>query len=268
MEIQAGSREPSIFAVAAPGVDTLGYALLARHIGAEQPFYKLQAYAPMSSLLPYTIEELRAMAREYIGAMRTIQPEGPYFLIGACGGVHIAEQMVLELEADERDVGLLAIIDTWVLQNRQIRLLARFDYFYHRLRYLSQMPLPVQLSSYRAGVVRRLRRLVRRETEPPSPWIKAFWPGKDFRPRQFQAKILLFKRPRQPYFHVKDLEMGWGGRSTGGVEICQIDAAHEEMLREPTVRTIAEKLRDTLHRLKGPSSEDTRLGGDAITIVA
>jgi thioesterase domain-containing protein len=268
MEIQAGSREPSIFAVAAPGVDTLGYALLARHIGAEQPFYKLQAYTPMSSLLPYTIEELRTMARQYIGAMRAIQPEGPYFLIGACGGVHIAEQMVLELEADGRDVGLLALIDTWVLQNRQIRWLARFDYFYHRLRYLSQMPLPAQISFHRAWVANHLRRLVRRETEPPNPWIKAFWPGKDFRPRQFQARILLFKRPKQPYFYVKDPEMGWGARSTGGVEICLIDAPHEEMLREPAVRTIAEKLRDTLYRLTGRSSEDTRLGGEAITIVA
>jgi thioesterase domain-containing protein len=268
MEIQGGSREPPIFAVAAPGVDTLGYALLARHIGAEQPFYKLQAYAPMSSLLPYTIEELRTMAREYIGAMRAIQPEGPYFLIGACGGVHIAEQMVLELEADGRDVGLLVLIDTWVLQNRQIRWLARIDYFYRRLRYLSQMPLPAQLSSYRAGIAKHLRRLVGRETEPPSPWVKAYWPGKDFRPWQFQARILLFRRPRQPYFYVKDPEMGWGARSTGGVEICLVDAAHEEMLREPAVRIIAEKLRETLPCLKGRNSENTRIGGNAITIVA
>ena len=208
------------------------------------------------------------MALEYIEAMRAMQPEGPYFLLGACGGVHIAEQMVLELEADEREVGLLALIDTWVLQNRQIRWLARFDYFYHRLRYLSQMPLQVQLSSYRAAVAKRLRRLVRRETEPPSPWIKAYWPGEDFCPRQFKARILLFKRPKQPYFYVKDPEMGWGARSTGGVEICLVDAAHEEMLREPAVRAIAEKLRDTLHRLKGRSREDSRLGGDAITIVA
>jgi len=268
MQIQAGSREPSVFAVAAPGVDTLGYALLARHIGSEQPFYKLQAYAPTSSLLPYTIGELKTMAHEYIGAMRAIRPEGPYFLIAACGGVHIAEQMVLELEADGRDVGLLALIDTWVLQNRQIRWLARIDYFYHRFQYLSQLSLPAQLSSYRAGIAKRLRRLVRRETEPPSPWVKAFWPGKDFHPRQFQARILLFKRPRQPYFYVKDREMGWGARSKGGVEICLINAAHEEMLREPAVRTIAEKLRDTLRHLKGRSPEGARPGGDAITIVA
>jgi thioesterase domain-containing protein len=267
MEIQAGSREPPIFAVAEPGVDTLGYALLARHIGVEQPLYKLQAYAPMSSLLPYTIEEMRTLAREYIGAMRAIQPEGPYFLIGACGGVHIAEQMVLELEADGRDVGFLALIDTWVLQNCQIRWLASFDYFYQRFRYRSQLPLTAQLSSYRAVVAKLLRRLVRRGTEPPSPWVKTYWPGKDFRPRQFRAKILLFKRPRQPYFYVKDCEMGWGARSTAGVEICQVDAAHEEMLREPAVRTIAEKLRDTLNRLKGRGSEDIRLGGEAITIV-
>jgi thioesterase domain-containing protein len=267
MELQAGSREPPIFAVTEPGVDTLGYGLLARHLGVEQPFYKLQAYALMSALVPYTAEELRTMAREYIGAMRAIQPEGPYFLIGACSGVHIAEQMVLELEADGRDVGLLALIDTWVLQNRHIRWLAQIDYYYQRLRSFSQMPLTAQLSTYRALVANHLRRLVRRETGPPSPWIKAFWPGKDFRPKQFRARILLFKRPRQPYYCVKDREMGWGARSTGGVEICLVDAGHAEMLREPAVRIIAEKLRDTLHHVKGRGSEDTRLGREAITIV-
>jgi thioesterase domain-containing protein len=268
MEIQKGNQEPPIFAVAAPGVDTLGYALLARHIGLEQAFYKLQAYAPMSSLLPYTTEELRAFAREYIGAMLAVQPEGPYFLIGECHGVHIAEQMVFELEARGRDVKLLAILDTWVLHNSQIRWLARFESFSRRLRYLSQMSLAAQLSHSQAVVARYFRRLVRGESAPPSPWDRAFWPGKNFRPRQFRAKVLLFKRPRQPYYYVRDREMGWGMRSTSGVEICLVDAAHAQMLREPAVRTIAEKLRDTLNRHKSRSSEHTYLGGEAITFVA
>ena len=103
--------------------------LLARHMGAEQPFYKLQAHAPACPIVPFSIEELRTIAREYIAAMRVIQPKGPYFLVGMCNGVHIAEQMVLDLEAQGHEVGFLGIIDTFVLQYSDVRWLARLESF-------------------------------------------------------------------------------------------------------------------------------------------
>ena len=44
VEFQAGNGGSlPFFAVAAPGVRSLGYAILARHLGENQPFYKLQA---------------------------------------------------------------------------------------------------------------------------------------------------------------------------------------------------------------------------------
>ncbi len=52
------------------------------------------------------------MAREYVAAMRAVHPKGPYFLVGMCYGVHIAEQMVLELESQGHEVGFLGVIDT------------------------------------------------------------------------------------------------------------------------------------------------------------
>ena len=61
--------------------------------------------------------------------MRVIQPKGPYFLVGMCNGVHIAEQMVLDLEAQGHEVGFFGIIDTFVLQYSDIRWLARLESF-------------------------------------------------------------------------------------------------------------------------------------------
>ena len=252
MEIQAGNREFPFFAVAEAGVDTLGYVLLARHMGAEQSFYKLQSNAPVYFIGPRTIDELRTLAREYIGAMQAIQPKGPYFVGGMCRGAHIAEQIVLELEAHGHEVGLLVIIDTFVLQKSDIRWLARLHAFYERHRFVLGMPASTQFALYRQAVKMRLRQLLLHEK------AQAVWPGRDFQPKQFRAPVLLFRAPKQPYYIVIDPEMGWGARSLGGVKTCIVKQAHMEMLREPAVSMIAQRLRDAMHEsieatLRSPS---------------
>jgi amino acid adenylation domain-containing protein len=255
MEIKAGSAGPLFFVIAPPGFDTLGYAVLARHMGAEHPVYKIQDSALVNELW-YSTQELRRMALEYIAAMRTVQPEGPYYLGALCGGVWIAEQMVLELEAQGQEVGLLVIIDTWVLENSQIRWLARLDSHYRHLRSVAHMPLSAQFMFYRDAVAKRARSVVQRTPVLPLPWEQAVWPSKDFRPPHFRAPILLFKSPKQPYFYVRDPEMGWGGRSMASVEVISIDASHEEMLREPHVHIIGVEIAEALRRISGGVPRD------------
>jgi thioesterase domain-containing protein len=251
MELNTGTQQFPLFTIVQSGVDALGYALMARHLGPEQTLYKLQAHTPFCHIVPFTIEEFRTIAREYIAAMRAIQPKGPYFLVGTCNGVHIAEQMVLELEAQGQEVGFFGIIDTFVLQHSDIPWLAYLESSRIRRRYVSQLPLMAQVTHYKQAAKNRLHRIVSRETEPFSPWVKAFWPGKEFQPKQFRAPVILFKRLKQPYFKVKDHEMGWGSRSLSGTEVRIINVqAHEEMLREPAVQMIAEQLKEALRRVE------------------
>ncbi|HEX7893580.1 MAG TPA: amino acid adenylation domain-containing protein, partial [Terriglobales bacterium] len=96
MQIQAGTSIP-FFAVVEPGMDAVGYIALAQAMGQQQTFYKLQSHRPMKPDTPITLDDMRGFAREYIKAMQTIQPRGPYFIGGMCAGTHIAEQMVLQL---------------------------------------------------------------------------------------------------------------------------------------------------------------------------
>ena len=88
-----------------------------------------------------------------------------------------------------------------------------------------------------------------------SGWERAFWPGDDFQAPRFRAPVLLFKRPRQPYYHLRDPQMGWGDRSLGGVEICEIACGHVEMLREPFVRTVCQKLKNRLQVISSSNGE-------------
>jgi thioesterase domain-containing protein len=219
-------------------------------MGEAQSVYKLQNPGPLIWGRPFEKEELRALAREYVTAMLTAQPKGPYCLGGMCDGVLIAQQMILELESRGNEVSLFAIFDTWVLENSQIRPLWAVEYYLQRMRTSIDLPLKEQL----ATLGRVLRRLAGRNGPNESGWGKAYWPGEDFQPPRFRAPVLLFKRPRQPYFYVRDPLMGWGARSMGGTDICEIECEHYEMLRPPHVGVVGQTLARRLQEINQRAS--------------
>jgi amino acid adenylation domain-containing protein len=247
MEIQSGGDGLPFFAVASPGVETLGFGLLARHMGPDRPVYKLQGHAPIVAGRPFTKEDLRLLSQEYIAAMRAVQPEGPYCLGGMCEGVQIAERLVCDLEAQGQVVSLFAIFDTWVLQHSQRVWLWRLEYFRQRLREFKNMNLSQQWETCKRAVGTRWGMLTG-ESRGRSEWYRAYWP-EDFTPGRFRAPVVLFKRPKQPFYYVDDPEMGWGRRSESGVEIHEIEFDHEEILREPYVHPLGEQLEACIRRL-------------------
>ncbi len=88
----------------------MGYGALARHLGADQPFYGLQPRGlDGRGLLQTRVER---MARHYLRAVRSVQPTGPYFLGGRCLGGLVAFEMARRLVADGQRVALLVILDS------------------------------------------------------------------------------------------------------------------------------------------------------------
>jgi thioesterase domain-containing protein len=175
-----------------------------------------------------------------------------------CGGVLIAQEMILQLESEGEEVALFTIFDTWVLENSQIRPLWAVNYYLDRFQNLRALPLNEQLAT--------VRRVFERITapgnaNPKSGWSGAFWPGKDFQPPRFRAPVLLFKRPRQPYFYIRDPQMGWGSRSTGGVETFEIRCGHVEMLREPYVRLVGQTLGNRLQAIEHQEKTQLPISG-------
>jgi thioesterase domain-containing protein len=245
LELREGDSRIPFFAVAAPAVDSLGYALLARHLDDGQSMYKLQGTGPGVWGRPFGKEELRALAREYIGAMRTVQARGPFCLGGMCDGVQIAQEMILQLESEGEEVALFAILDTWVLENSQVRGLWAVDYYLNRIRAFPHLPVGEQLAAMR----RIFRRRAERNGSSDQAWLQAYWPNGDFNAPRFHAPVILFKRPRQPFYYVRDPEMGWGERSSAGVEICEVKCRHFEFLRLPHVELIGQKLSPRLREI-------------------
>jgi amino acid adenylation domain-containing protein len=108
---------PPVFAV--PGVfgNVVGFAELCRELGPEQPFYGLQSVGLDGSEVPLTsIEE---MAKLNISELFTVQPRGPYAIIGACFGATVAYEMARQLLADGHEVLFLGLLDPSAREGRE-----------------------------------------------------------------------------------------------------------------------------------------------------
>ncbi len=260
VEIQRGGARPPLFLIVIPGMSALGYAALARQVGEDQPVYKIQLPGPRLRGRPYTTAEYDQLADEYLRAMKTVQPEGPYYLGGMCEGARVAFDMARALEANGEEVGLLAIFDTWVIENSQIRFLWMIDYYVSRFADFWRLPLS-EKGEVLANIMRN-RNVKGKATpsasasEPMIRWPEAYWPGKDFVPPIFGGKITLFKMPKQPYYYKRDPLMGWEARTTAGVDLHVINLEskrHMLLFREPHVRLLARKLAACLERAQEKS---------------
>jgi len=253
-QIQPGADCPPFFAAVLAGLNSLGYVPLAKHLGPDQPFYTLQSpgQGPQATGKPYSIREYEAVAAEYVRAMRSVQPHGPYHIGGTCEGARIAFEMTRLLESEGERVALLAIIDTWVVENTQNRWLWKVYYYYDQMRRLSRQPWQSRLAVAHRAVRNRLQWWTRAKSAPrKSEWIETYWPGDDFVPTQVRSRITVFKIPKQPFYYRPDPLLGWGSRTVSGVSTELVPhGKHLLLLREPYVRELAAALLKTLKRVQ------------------
>ena len=87
------------------------YSRLLQHIPPEHPIYGLQAgtFARPGNT-PASIEE---MAREYLHLIRSIQPVGPYNLLGWSFGGLVAHAIATQLQSEGQEIALLALVDSY-----------------------------------------------------------------------------------------------------------------------------------------------------------
>jgi thioesterase domain-containing protein len=261
---ERGSEIP-FFGIVTPGMNALGYIPLARHLGSNQPVYRIQGPGSRLKGRSYSKAEFEKLAAAYIEAMKSVQPEGPYYLGGMCEGARIAFDMARLLEARGEEVGLLAIFDTWVLENSQNRFLWKIDYYSGRVKRFNALPFAEKARFVGEWFRKRVDPLPHAPQPEGSDWPSMYWPGKNFVPAKFGGRITVFKNPKQAYFYVRDPLMGWGTRTTVGVEIHEVNTKHGFFMREPYVRDLADKLSACLRRSRTQPTVATDHPTDAET---
>jgi thioesterase domain-containing protein/acyl carrier protein len=113
--VRGGGKGPAIFCV--HGINGVAFfpRKLAEALGEDRPICGFRAIGLQSGERPFaTVEEI---AENYLAALRRVQKEGPYLLLGHCGCSLVAYEMAQQLTAAGESVAGLMLIDPLSYEN-------------------------------------------------------------------------------------------------------------------------------------------------------
>jgi aspartate racemase len=272
--IQPKGSKPPFFCVHGIHGNVLAFSYLARYLGAEQPFYGLQAQGADGKRPGH--RRLEDMAALYLEEICSIQPEGPYHLGGFSMGGEIAFEMAQQLSARGQEVALLALLDT--VDPGHARLRGRqlvHDSGTHdevngnghlpgaknnnRIRkFLSRSPREkvhslIRWTDGRAKFIRyKIAQLYLRTGRTLSQSLTEHYMAGihseallAYTPQPYPGRITLFRALTTLPDEAADPAMRWSALAQGGLEVHLLDSPHE-IIDEPYVQILAEKLRSSL----------------------
>ncbi|MGY5123617.1 amino acid adenylation domain-containing protein [Streptomyces nigrescens] len=111
LPLRAAGDRPALFAFHPAGGLAWCYAGLAARLGPDQPVYGIQARGLVGDEpLPRALSE---QAADYVRHLRTVQPHGPYRLLGWSVGGILAHTVAVLLQEAGETVELLALLDAF-----------------------------------------------------------------------------------------------------------------------------------------------------------
>jgi thioesterase domain-containing protein/acyl carrier protein len=270
--LQPGGSKRPLFLVHPAGGHVFPYVHLARYLGPDQPCYGLEARGLEEGEEPHT--RIEDMAADYIKALQTVQPKGPYLLGGWSMGGLVAFEMAQQLHAQGQSVDLLALLDARMTPPDEklpdtdfdAMLLADFVRYFglplDLAKSLSALPKDEVLTrvlelAQRAGLVppdvevsqaHRFVELLKSDFQATRNYELHLYPG----------RVTLFKAGEELAGTSPDPTLGWSQWASGSVEVHVVPGNHANMVYKPHVEVLAEKLRDCLNHAQSADERLTR----------
>lgn len=269
--IQPKGVKPPLFGIHYLGKGQEFYRNIARYLDPEQPVYGLDYWLATQTQEwnedhPTRLEDL---ATHYIAEMRTIQPQGPYFMAGLSFGGILAYEMAQQLHAQGEKVGLLVLFDTASpllpistfapssLKNHlanlaKIGLKEKLDYILERVnskikektpawltdnylnivsKFYSMMGFPIPYSLHHALILAANEKIAR-----------------EYRPRNYPGEVTLFRASEKIVKYYGSDDLGWSSLAKKGVEIHEVPGAHLSIFEEPHVKVLSQTLMDCINQ--------------------
>ncbi|WP_069817426.1 non-ribosomal peptide synthetase [Streptomyces sp. TP-A0874] len=260
LPLRANGERPAVFCVHGAGGLSWPYSVFLKHLGPEYPVYGLQARGLEGGDEPIATS-VREMATDYIEQMRTVQPSGPYHLVGWSFGGLVAHEIATQLEAAGDEVGLLVNLDqppydaSWdddyVVPTESDVLGTLLDFIGYDISTLGDEPLDyaetMRIIRSRDSVLATLEE--HHIAASVKVGVNNHQLGAEFRPEKFSGDLLLFVStldPETAEAKVADSVNSWEPYVGGAITTRTVAAHHGHLLQpEPAAeiaRTIYSKL--------------------------
>ncbi len=264
--IQTRGDKPPIFCVHGAGGNVLNLLALAKRLGPARPFYGIQAAGVDGVATP--LATIEAMADAYLNELVQIQPHGPYYLAGYCGGGIVAYEMAQRLAARGEETALLALLDAFRpgLPLHVVPVSKRFKDFSEqgpgylwrggKRRFLRSWN--AMLAWIRVQYHRLLNRAVPHE-------LREFWLMSSFlasvthyAPAPYARRLTVLRARDSDYpREIVGEDLGWGVLSQGGLDLYEVPGNHDTLAHEPHVSALAEILSHCIERAESELARHT-----------
>jgi thioesterase domain-containing protein len=224
---------------------------LSRALGPNQPFFQLDLFSLQQQRL-YAGKPLYtffpSLAARFLQDILAVQPSGHYLLGGMCEGGILALELALQLQAQGREVALLAQFDTPVNGYWRKR---PIDWIMHGVSLIYTRRLMPRMRERRQ--VRIAPRVAMTpEEETYARIVKVTWQAiRAYRPScKFHGEIQIFLAPPPPpprWFR-EDTVAGWQARASRGIRVHDVVGEHVNLFCNPVSQRIIADVLDRAQR--------------------
>jgi thioesterase domain-containing protein len=239
------------------------YRGLASALGPDQPVYALRSFS--SDL--QGLQSIERLATSYLTDLRAFDPTGPYILGGFSFGGAVAFEMARQLEETGEEALLVVMIDTRIAAaGCKLRLREQLSILWKKTK---EQGVPYLTSKVRNKCVywaHRTRHLFLNlagrichglRLEPPSRVRLALLEKANrqvlwaYQPRVYRGQVLLAACSRTLDFLSKrgNPFFGWDLLSGQQFEIRAVDAEHMSIMKESSIREVAQRIQEKLTAL-------------------
>jgi len=276
--LQSGNAKPPLFLAAPIGGNVIAYRNLILHLGSDQPCYGLQAVGLDGIQAP--MRSVSQIAKHFIKQIKTVHPDGPYYLSGTSFGGLVAYEMAQQLHDQGKSIALVVMFDTYgpnypkpssstpLLLRKISKYLKRFDTHIHNLIYTDWKGRWIYL---KVRILRLYNRFFQRDWRKPEQVLDPV-PQKEQKvrmaqtkaarrtrrnmhdKRRFDGRLVLFRAENQPSGIYPDPKLGWGEVVGDEIEIYEIPGGHGFIKNETSAGVVAEKLKQILAEVQDAQS--------------
>ncbi len=234
---------------------------LLRYLEPDQPIYGILSQALLNERI--TLMRVEDLAVYYAEGIQSLGIQGPYHFLGFSFGGFLAFEIAQQLNARGQSIGMLGMLDNLrmgtvassgkhtVVQSILIR---RWNQITNHLTRLLGPGWRAHIKrEVRARSLRALYTFLYARGKPIPRFFRRtidinWFAARNYQPHFYPGRVTLFQAAASASLPQATNDL-WARQSGRGVEVVPIPGAHENILREPNVRSLAKAVTECLAKV-------------------
>ncbi|MDO3625447.1 amino acid adenylation domain-containing protein [Mucilaginibacter sp. BT774] len=267
----SGSKMPVYF-IHGVGLNVMNFADLAMYLDKDQPVFGIQALGLGGKFPPVTT--ISEIAKIYVSEIIEHDPNGPYALAGYSLGGFIATEMRKQFEALNKQVVVLAIIDTYAdytddfftmlpkKLNRHIRKWINLGISFissPNKTIQKQRSIYLEDKQYRYDAIKLAKESGDQEFYKLMKHIRSTYYDsyRKSKMEPFDGFVYLFRATHCLHYTDDKVYLGWKKYALKGMKEFLIPGDHRTMLLKPNVEAFARALQEVLDNASAEANKNT-----------